>query len=182
MSLIRFRQIEEDDLEMLRDWRNSPDVRIRCREYRLLNMPLQEWWHGSLTHDTDTLMHIIIANGKGKSPFKLGDSEIAIGVAGWTFIDWRSGHALISIYVGEEKYRTDEYYAAILQELHRIAFKELRLETARAEIYDFDPEKQIFYKAGYEETGRRKGQYFHDGKLWDIIVMSISKKDYLESL
>jgi len=182
MSLIRFRQIEEDDLKTLRDWRNDPAVRIRCREYRLLNMPMQGWWFGGLTHDTDTLMHLVIANGKGKSTFKLGDSEKPIGVAGWTFIDWRSGHGLISIYVGEEKYRTDEYYAAIMHELHRIAFGELRFETVRAEIYDFDPEKHIFYKAGYKETGRREQQYFHNGKLWDIIVMSISKADYLKSL
>ena len=50
--MIKFRPIERDDLDLLRDWRNDPEIRLFCREYRLLNLERQERWFDSLTADT----------------------------------------------------------------------------------------------------------------------------------
>ena len=178
--MIRFRAIEQEDLELLRDWRNDPEVRLICREYRLLNMPMQDYWFEGLLNDTTHLMYFIeatdCANG---TPFTMKDHEPrGIGVCGWTFIDWRSRHSMLSIYIGDKEYRTEEYYAAILHELHRIAFNELNLHCIRYEMYDFHPNREYFVKAGYKKTGVRTEQYYHDGKYRDIIVMSILKEDW----
>ena len=185
MSLVRFHQIEKDDLEMLKDWRNDPSVRLICREYRLLNDSLQEYWHDSTVHDTDFMMFKVEAlksNGN-KRPGELTEQSEPkyIGVCGWTFIDWRSRHALLSLYIGEPDYRTDDYYAAIFHELHRVAFKELDMHVVRAEIYAFDPRLEMFYSAGYEKTGVRREQYYHDGKHHDIYVMDILKRDWIKA-
>lgn len=162
-SLVKFRPVEREDLELLQSWRNDPEIRLICREYRQLSLDHQVYWYENTILDTDCMMFVITAADKGNP----------IGVCGWTFIDWRSRHALLSLYIGDPSYRNEDYYAAIFTELHRVAFKELGLHVVRAEIYDFDPRKEMFFKAGYKETGRRRQQYFHNGRFWDIIITDI---------
>ena len=170
MTLVRFHPIERDDLSLLQGWRNDPDVRLICREYRLLTILHQEDWYERVTRDTDFLM----------SKIEAVDSGAFIGVCGWTFIDWRSRHALLSMYIGDKDYRTDRYYAAILHGLHSVAFNELGMNCVRAEIYDFDPRKEHFYRAGYKENGRRRQQYYHNGEFWDIIITDLLRGEWIK--
>lgn len=169
-SLIEFAPIERDDLEMLRDWRNNPKVREICREYRLLTMTHQEKWYDEWVLDKDHVVFKII-DRLDKRP------DLApIGICGITFIDWRSRHGLLSFYIAEEPQSgkpIEEYYAAILTELQRVAFDDLNLHVLRAEIYAFDPRKEYILKAGFTETGKRREQYFHNGRFWDIIIADV---------
>ena len=215
--MIKFRPIERDDLDQLRDWRNDPDIRLFCREYRLLNLERQELWFDALTADTTCEMYGIVSDerhylGFASCPLCHRDwiavvpagrdlnqlqcpsceahhggmdaamtSEVdgpLIGVCGWTFIDWRSRHSMLSYYIGDREHRNDENELIILAEMHRIAFKELNLHVCRAEIYDFDPRLEVIKQAGYTETGRRTKQYFHDGDYRDIIILSLTAKDW----
>ena len=215
--MIKFRPIERDDLDQLRDWRNDPDIRLFCREYRLLNLERQEAWFDSLTADTTCEMYGIINDERhylgvaicplcnyqwlaviqvggnitqmecpecgenhGKMEVETAqevDGQL-IGVCGWTFIDWRSRHAMLSYYIGDKEYRKGETELEVLKELHRIAFTELNLYVCRAEIYDFDPRMPVIRKSGYVETGKRVEQYFHDGSYRDIIILSLNVKDW----
>ena len=73
--IVNFRQIEKEDLPLLRDWRNQERVRRCCREYRLLNMANQiSWFEGISTSRVDN-MFIVIA-----------DDE-PVGVCGLTHIN-----------------------------------------------------------------------------------------------
>lgn len=170
---IRFRPIERDDLDQLQEWRNRSDISLICREYRLLNMVMQEEWFDGLLGDRSRLTYGIIHPDQ---------SGFLIGVCGWTFIDWRSRHALLSMYIGDENYMKDEWYLSVLRKLHEIAFNELGMETVRAEIYDFDPRKHIFPLAGYKQMGIRRNAYFHDGEFWNINLMDIIRSEWLENL
>lgn len=48
---VKLRQIEESDLAKLRDWANSPYIRVYAREYRPLNMLNQKRWLDSFLTD-----------------------------------------------------------------------------------------------------------------------------------
>ena len=41
---VGLRSLEENDLSILKDWRNSENIRKTTREYRLLNMINQKDW------------------------------------------------------------------------------------------------------------------------------------------
>ena len=88
---VKFRAIERDDLPRLRDWRNSPAIRRRTREFRLLSLVDQERWFESLHNDRHTIMFDV-----------LDEKDTLIGVAGLTYIDWKNRRAEVSIYVGDE--------------------------------------------------------------------------------
>ena len=165
-NLIRFAPIEREDLGMLQAWRNDPEVRLICREYRLLTMAHQQAWYDDIVLDPNNVMFKIIDCKDGRPDFE------AIGVCGITFIDWRSRHGLLSIYLGLTG-AISNYYSAVLSELKRVAFDELNLHCLRAEIYDFDPRKEIILSNGFIETGKRRQQYYHKGKFWDIIIADV---------
>jgi RimJ/RimL family protein N-acetyltransferase len=171
-EVVSFRQIERSDLELLRDWRNSPDVRLICREYRLLNMPRQQQWFESLTNDTTLEMYIVTLGSK----VNVKD----IGVAGWTFIDWRSRHALLSMYIGDSDHRDESTYLALLNRLHVEAFHGLNMHTVRAEVYDFCPYRGVFEKAGYTNTGKCRERYYHDGQYHDLHLYDMTRKEWDE--
>ena len=48
---VKLRALEEEDLKLLRDWRNSKHVRKTTREYKLLNMINQKKWFESIHTD-----------------------------------------------------------------------------------------------------------------------------------
>ena len=80
-KLVKFRSLEREDLEKLRDWRNSKYVKRTTREYRLLSMFNQKAWFESL-HKQNPPQDIMfgITNKKNK----------LIGVCGLTYIDWKN--------------------------------------------------------------------------------------------
>lgn len=155
---------------MLKDWRNSLEVRSICREYRLLNMVMQDDWYDSIIHDTSQMMFINeICNG---------ETVIPIGVCGWTYINWRSNYGMTSIYIGEANYRNGDYMLAVLNELHRIAFNELNLHTVRYEWYPWRDDQDVFIEAGYTESGKFRDGFYHDGKYHDIIIMDMKRDEW----
>jgi RimJ/RimL family protein N-acetyltransferase len=79
---VGLRQIEESDLPIFRDWRNSPYIRGYTREYRPLNMINQKRWFESLLTDSSDIMFAI----------EKRDSKEVIGCCGLTYINWKEGH------------------------------------------------------------------------------------------
>src|SRR5437879_13040443 len=88
---VKFRAIERDDLPRLRDWRNSPAIRRRTREFRLLSLVDQERWFESLHNDRHTIMFDV-----------LDEKDTLIGDAGRRYMDWKHRRAEVSIKVGDE--------------------------------------------------------------------------------
>lgn len=167
---VTLRQIEEEDLRQMRDWRNEPRIRRMCREYRLLNMADQKAWFDGLRGDTTRLMFAIEAQ------------EHFVGVCGWTHIDWRSGHALLSLYIGHEDYQRDGWYLAVLRKLHCVAFDDLGMRTVRAEIYAFDSRQALVKNAGYREAGRWREGHLHEGDSHNILLFDITAEEWFREL
>src|SRR5437899_12722281 len=88
---VKFRAIERDDLPRLRDWRNSPAIRRRTREFRLLSLVDQDRRCASPHNDRQTTM------------FDVPDEkDTLIGVGRITHIDWQNGRAEVPLYVVHE--------------------------------------------------------------------------------
>ncbi len=60
--MINLRAVERDDLTLLKDMRNTPELKKYFREYRLLNDKNQEQWFDSLTNDRKQCMFCIVIN------------------------------------------------------------------------------------------------------------------------
>src|ERR1043165_8977486 len=83
--------VEREDLKVLRDWRNNTEFRTHFREYRELNMAMQEkWFEEKVLRDPTTMMFSIR---------RLTDNML-LGCCGFVYINWVHRHADLSLYIG----------------------------------------------------------------------------------
>ena len=169
MSL-RFRPIEREDLVYLQAWRNLPEIRNRCREYRLLSMENQINWFESLVDDKSVCM------------FAVESESHLIGVCGLIGINWVDRHAELSIYVGPEVARRTGNGKEIVGKLLEIAFTELNLNRIWLECYEFNQTGlRLFESCGFITEGILKNHVFKMGKYCSSIMMGILKSEWEKS-
>ena len=164
--------INREDLPRLMKWRNIPEYRKFFREYREINLDMQQQWYESkVLHDDSTNMFAI----------RMKDSKELIGCCGLCYINWIHRNADLSLYIGwNESYIDDQGYAReACKLLFDYGFKEIGLKKIWTEIYCFDEKKFKLYKdIGLQVDGELRNQYFYDGKWWNSLIMSILEEDW----
>ncbi|OEH85487.1 GNAT family N-acetyltransferase [Desulfuribacillus stibiiarsenatis] len=169
---INLQAIEREDLKLLMLWRNLPNFRKHFREYREINMAMQEnWFTTKVLNDPNTLMFSIRRNS---------DSEL-LGCCGLCYINWINRHADLSLYIGWEETYIDEvgYAEESCNLLFNYAFNELNLNKIWTEIYEFDTKKiDLYQKLGFQLDGKLRQNYYYNGQWWDSLLFSVLKKDW----
>lgn len=170
---IILRALEHDDLRQLRDWRNDPDIRIRTREYRLLNMTNQEKWFQSLQRKSpESIMFGIVEAELGR----------LIGVCGLVHIDWVNRSAEISLYIGEKEHRGKAYGTEVIEVLLKYGFDTLNLHRIWAEVYalpeGYGVPGKLFLKCGFKLDGKLRHTVFRMGKYYNSEFYSILRDEW----
>lgn len=166
-KLVGLTAIERSDLKQLMDWRNNTEFRKHFREYRELNMTMQEqWFQQKVLNDQNTIMFSIR---------RLNDNEL-LGCCGFVYINWVHRHADLSLYIGwNDAYIDKEGYAEdACRILLNYGFKELCLNKAWTEIYEFDEKKKGLYdKFGFHQDGLLRQNYYYGGRWWNSRILSL---------
>jgi RimJ/RimL family protein N-acetyltransferase len=148
--------IKSEDLMILRDWRNSDNVRPYCCQYTYLTDADMEAWYTSLVSDNSVAMLGI------RKPEVVG----LIGACGITRIRWRWRLGEITFYIGPRLYSTEDIIGDTLSQLIEYAFKTLNLHKLYWPVYSHNPYLPIYKKFFKEEAILRK-EYYWDGKYYD---------------
>jgi RimJ/RimL family protein N-acetyltransferase len=169
-KLISLRAIEEEDLPILRDYRNELNIRKMCREVKLLNMIRQMKWFEEVSYDPHNIMFAII-NKKNK----------LIGACGITNISWTNRTCEISFYIGDrDNWQESKEIKETITLLCDYAFKELNLNRIWAETYSNTLENaKLLEELGFVEEGVCRETYYFNGKYYDSIFHGLLKKEYL---
>ena len=165
---VSFRSLEKNDLGLLKDWRNSENMRKTTREFRLLNMINQENWFENLYLNTppkDIMFGVIQKN-------KL------IGVTGLTYIDWKNKHEEISIYLTLKNWQRTKQANETIKMIKKYAFDELNLHRLWVEIFAIATENRaLFKRMKFQEEGVLKDKLWRKGKWWDSVIYSTISPD-----
>lgn len=166
-----FRQMEMDDLPLLRDWRNQERVKKYCREYRLLNMVNQKNWFEKVSTSRLDDMFVVLVDGE------------SVGLCGLTHINWKDRSAEISYYLGKSMNPADD--VALGMEVYEFfkkkAFREYNLHRLWGEAYAFNKGGvALALKCGFRQDAVIRDVVFWDGKYWDSIIVSMLAKEYHE--
>jgi len=168
--MIHLDTIKTEDLDILREWRNSENVRPYCRQYKLLTDADMLRWYNSFSSSDDMVMFGI----KDLSTKALKDKEllsILLGACGIIRIDWRNRKGEISFYIGSSSYCTEENIKEGLSLLKKYAFDILNLHKVYFPVYSFNP-----YLRLYEKVLRReyvaKSEYYWQGKHYDRVILT----------
>lgn len=167
---IVLRQVEKEDLELLRDWRNSKNIRPYVREYSPLNMLNQNVWFESLLKKPPKQIMFSIIEKRSKK---------LVGCAGLVNIDWKNRNAEVSIYLGNSNWQGKGIASETLQLIMDYSFKTLGLNKVSAEIYEYNPTSvKLFKKAAFKLDGKLREHHYWDGKFWDSLMFSILRSEY----
>lgn len=164
MVNIKFRAIEREDLEKLRDNRNDPILYVNFRQWKLLTEKDQENWYESLHQGQfpQTIMFAVDSHT---------EYRILIGCVGLTSIDYKNGNAEISIYV-DARHQGNGHGKAILEFITNYAFEELRLHKVYAEIFAFNERSMAIFKTnGFVVSGKLTDNIWRNGKYHDSYIL-----------
>jgi RimJ/RimL family protein N-acetyltransferase len=124
MKRIYLRDVQHDDLELMRNWRN------KCRDNFFnsseITKEMQEAWYDYyISKYGNEYMYIVIC----------ADTNKPCGTIGLYNIDYIGKTAEIGRIVIAEKYQGMGYAKEALQEVERIAFEELGLSKLKLSVY-----------------------------------------------
>lgn len=168
---VKLRPLEEEDLKLLRDWRNSKDVRKTTREYRLLNMINQKKWFESI-HAENPPKHIMFG-------VESRNRKNLDGVTGLTYIDWKNKHAEISIYLSSKNWQKTKEAKDTINTIIEYGFEELNLHRLWVEIFQISKENiELFEQLKFVKEGILRDKVWRQGKWWNSILYSKLSTEY----
>ncbi|OGC22602.1 hypothetical protein A3J90_06985 [candidate division WOR-1 bacterium RIFOXYC2_FULL_37_10] len=167
-----FRQVEKEDLALLRDWRNEEQLRRLFREYRLLNMLNQMRWFEHISISKLDDMFIVLMD------------DAPVGICGLTHINWKDRSAEISYYLGKKTNSVTDVALGIgvYDFLKKKCFDEYNLNRLWGEAWAFNQGGiKLALKCGFKQEGVLRQTVFWDGKYWDSVIVSILAEEYYKN-
>lgn len=168
---VGLRAIEQNDLNTLMDWRNTPELRRYFREYRELNSDQhREWYENKVIQDRNTIMFAII---------ELSTNQL-IGACGLCYIDWVNRNADFSLYIGKDGKYIDDLYAVDAAKLMIVyGFNELGMHRLWSEVYEYDHLKRSFFEQlNFTLDGRHRETLWLDGSWHNSLFYSLLRSEY----
>ena len=168
--LVNLRAIEPADAERFFRWVND-------REVMRTLMPRYPW---SLVTEKEW------AESAAK-PIEFGDVKLAIDTKDGTHIGTcglhrgrpEDRHAELGIVIGDKEYWSQGYGTDAMRTLVNFAFQQMNLNKVSLGVFEFNERAQAVYrKLGFVEEGRFREDYYQDGQYWDIIRMSVLRREF----
>ena len=164
---ITLRAIEEEDLELLREMMNDPEIEKMTGSGGLpVSKKDQKKWYDNLTNKD---VRLVIET----------DDHGAIGVVMLTDIDYRNSIAQFHIKLATSKnirgkgYGTKATYALI-----RYGLLEMNLHLIYSHIIEYNkPSQRVHEKCGFKKDGTLRERAYKNGQYYDVVVWSITKED-----
>ncbi len=168
---ITFRAIELEDLTILQNWANDPEIQYMLGGWHFpTNMNDQKKWFEMLTCNSLNQRFIIIDNLK----------LIPVGMVNLININFKDGNAEHGLLI-DKQYQGKGYGFEAVNLVMTYAFNELRLNRLETTIISInDPSLKLFAKCGWKIEGILKDWYFRKGIYIDKIILGILKKDFLK--
>lgn len=166
---ITLRAMENRDLEILRRWRNHPDLML----YHFSTLPVseaaQQHWYESRCADSANVT-LIIEN----------ENHAAVGYTILKNIDHKNRNAEIGLHLDPE-YQGKGYGKDAFKTLIRFCFQEMNLHRVFLQVLDFNERAYHLYeRLGFTVEGHLREAYFTQNRYHDIIVMSLLESEFIE--
>ncbi|TMF13168.1 MAG: GNAT family N-acetyltransferase [Chloroflexi bacterium] len=169
--LVRLRALEPSDVERAYTWVNDREV----TQFLLLRYPMSRTQEEKYLADA-------AEQGNAYADVRLAmetKDGLHIGMCGLHHTSPENRHASLGIMVGDKSYWSNGYGSDAVMTLLRFAFEEMNLNRVELGVFEFNERAIACYlKCGFVEEGRRREHYFQEGRYWDIIDMSVLRREF----
>lgn len=161
---------EEEDIIKFTEWMNDFEITDYID-------------NSSMSFSYESEKEWIIASAKKSSPgnFNIIDLETneLIGSVGLDKIKDVSRSAVLGIFIGNDKYRSNGYGTEAIKLLLEYGFKYLNLHSIKLTVLDVNARAyKCYIKCGFKETGRDREAMYLNGKYHDVIHMDILESEF----
>lgn len=169
MKDIELVSLTEKDLELVREWRNSPEVSQYMYTENTITKVQQENWFKKISQE-ETSKYWIIKYDNNK-----------IGVANLSDIDKRNSKCFWGFYLGNSSIRGQGIGAKIEFNVLKYVFEEISLNKLCGEVLSFNEkvvkmhEKFGFRREGYLRSHVQKSDKFHD-----VVVIGLLSNEWIQ--
>ncbi|WP_018683221.1 GNAT family N-acetyltransferase [Actinokineospora enzanensis] len=167
---VRLRAIEPEDADALWRWHNDPEA--------------MRWLETSYPESLAQIrkrMQDMAPNSYERTRFAVetvADNRF-IGIVCLRDARPETGRAEIDIYFGES--RNEGYGSEALRLLCKFGFDDMRLHAIQLWVAaDNEIARHVYRKIGFVEEGRSREAFRRDGKLYDMVLMSMLAREYYE--
>jgi RimJ/RimL family protein N-acetyltransferase len=169
--LVRLRALEQSDAERAYTWVNDREV----TQHLLMRYPMSRAQEERYLAETSEQ-----GNSYGDIRLAIETKDgVHIGMCGLHHGSPEDRHASLGIMVGDKSYWSNGYGSDAVMMLLRFAFDQMNLNKVELGVFEFNERAIACYrKCGFVEEGRRREHYFQDGRYWDIIEMSVLRREY----
>jgi UDP-4-amino-4,6-dideoxy-N-acetyl-beta-L-altrosamine N-acetyltransferase len=166
---VNLTKVDRENIEQLREWRNSPLLRKYFREHREINKENQSCWYETKVLGDPNQYNFEI---------RVNENSELIGHCGLYYINWISRTAEFGIYIGDTNYRNGGYGSDTLRTLIGYGFNDLNLNRIWCEVYDNNKSIEVYKHIGFKYEGTLRQNYYNEGKYWDAHLLGMLKSDY----
>jgi UDP-4-amino-4,6-dideoxy-N-acetyl-beta-L-altrosamine N-acetyltransferase len=164
---IILRDLAQGDIEMVRNWRNSPDVAKYMYTENQITVEQQQAWFDSVKDNSSCKYWIISYNGND------------IGVASLTGISQSLSSCYWAFYLGDAGIQGAGIGSKVEYNVLEYVFNELKLNKLRCEVITFN-DKVITM---HEKFGFRREAYYRqhvkkDGKWQDAVGLAMLRDEW----
>jgi RimJ/RimL family protein N-acetyltransferase len=162
---VSLKLIQQEDIELIRNWRNSKDVsqHFIVREY-ISKAQQKKWFEKKSTSGKDYYFLIVVDNEP-------------IGLIFTKNIDWDRREAETGIFIAKKDYRNSlvSFEASLLHGQH--FYEKLNLIKNKIQVLESNEKALRFNKRlGFKEIGKKEVEI--DGEICKVVLLELTRNDY----
>jgi RimJ/RimL family protein N-acetyltransferase len=167
---VRLRAPEPEDAERAYRWINDREVtRTLMARYPFSLEAEKEWATNASKPNEFSEARFAIETKDG----------VHIGFCGLHRGSPEDRHAELGIMIGEKEYWSQGHGTDAMLTALRFAFYQMNLHKVSLGVFEFNARAQAVYrKCGFVEEGRRREEYYQDGRYWDVVWMSVLRREF----
>ncbi len=170
------REYQREDIENIRKWCNDPEITKNLSDIFL--------YPHSLKQSESFLQMMLDGSNPNMKGFVIAhkETEEYIGQIDLIGIDWKNRTSLIGIVIGNSENHCKGYGQEAIKILQNFAFEELNLHKLELEVHAYNEKAYNCYKkCGFVEEGRKRENFYINGKYTDTVFMGILKSEFEKS-
>ena len=166
-STLKLIEVEEGHLEMIRTWRNMPEVSAYMYTSDIISDEQQKKWYKTVVNDSSCKYWVIEYAGK------------ALGIASLTGISKVFNSCYWAFYLGDTSIRGKGICAKVEFEVLSYVFDSLKLNKLRCEVFTFnDKVIQMHEKFGFRREAYYRQHVLKDKEYKDVVALAILKSEW----
>lgn len=159
--------LTEEDIELVRKWRNSPEVSQYMYTQEFITKEKQEKWFQKINQEKSSRYWIVKYENE------------KIGVASLTGIDKNNSKCYWGFYLGNTDIRGKGIGAKIEYNVLDIVFKEIKLNKLCGEVLSFNEKVvKMHEKFGFKREGYLRNHIFKNNKFHDVVVIGLLSSEW----